>query len=39
MEKYELEANEFSIGDELSKLIIYGYISKSNNISEEKKLY
>ena len=35
--KYELEPNELSTGDELSKLIIYEYISKAD-LSEEEKI-
>ena len=36
--KYELELNELPIGDELSKLILYDYISKTDNLSEEEKI-
>ena len=35
--EYELEPNELSTGDELSKLIIYEYISKAD-LSEEEKI-
>ena len=37
-QNYELEPNELPTGDELSKLIIYEYISKMNNLSEEEKI-
>ena len=35
---YELEPNELFSGEELSKLIIYDYISKKSDLSEEEKI-
>ena len=35
---YEIEPIELPIGDELSKLIIYDYLSKNKNLSNEEKI-
>ena len=35
---YEIQPNELFAGEELSKLIIYNYISKKSDLSEEEKI-